>query len=181
MILVILASSLLNLSAAPAADIPSKMLDNIYLDALTYTGYKTDVQKADGSIFKTYSGNAPESVRSGIGYGTGPSGLETVAADNKTGKAPDIARFKANGLCCASYVSYVYYNYLPNIARMDVSKIPQPANPRSPISYNSAVENWVGREEPKESHLHKAQTALPRQRRSQSAPLLFSSIKLREK
>ena len=143
MIFVILASSLLNLSAAPAADIPAKMLNNIYLDALTYTGYKTDVQKADGSIFKTYSGNAPASVRSGIGYGTGPSGLETVAADNKTGKAPDIARFKANGLCCASYVSYVYYNYLPNIARMDVSKIPQPANPRSPISYNSAVENWV--------------------------------------
>lgn len=143
MIFVILASSLLNLSAAPAADIPSKMLDNIYLDALAYTGYKTDVQKADGSIFKTYSGNAPASVRSGIGYGSGPSGLETVAADNKTGKAPDIARFKANGLCCASYVSYVYYNYLPNIARMDVSKIPLPANPRSPISYNSAVENWV--------------------------------------
>lgn len=143
MILVILASSLLNLSAAPAADIPTKMHDNIYLDALTYTGYKTDVQKADGSIFKTYSGNAPAAVRSGIGYGTGPSGIETVAVDNKTGKAPDIARFKANGLCCASYVSYVYYNYLPNIARMDVSKIPLPANPRSPISYNSAVENWV--------------------------------------
>lgn len=135
--------SALPLSAAPAADIPSKMLDNIYLDALTYTGYKTDAQKADGSIFKTYSGNAPASVRSGIGYGTGPSGLETVAADNKTGKAPDIAKFKNGGLCCASYVSYVYYNYLPNIARMDVSKIPQPANPRSPISYNSAVENWV--------------------------------------
>lgn len=142
-IALIMLVSALPLSAAPAADIPSKMLDNIYLDALTYTGYKTDVQKADGSIFKTYSGNAPASVRSGIGYGTGPSGLETVAADNKTGKAPDIARFKANGLCCASYVSYVYYNYLPNIARMDVSKIPQPANPRSPISYNSAVENWV--------------------------------------
>ena len=135
--------SALPLSAAPAADIPSKMLDNIYLDALTYTGYKTDVQKADGSIFKTYSGNAPVSVRSGIGYGTGPSGLETVAADNKTGKAPDIARFKANGLCCASYVSYVYYNYLPNIAGMDISKIPCPQNPRSPVSYNTAVDGWV--------------------------------------
>ena len=142
-IALIMLVSALPLSAAPAADIPTKMLDNIYLDALTYTGYKTDAQKADGSIFKTYGGNAPASVRSGIGYGTGPSGLETVAASNKTGKAPDIARFKANGLCCASYVSYVYYNYLPNIARMDVSKIPQPANPRSPISYNSAVENWV--------------------------------------
>ena len=143
LIALIMLVSALPLSAAPAADIPSKMLDNIYLDALTYTGYKTDAQKADGSIFKTYSGNAPASVRSGIGYGTGPSGLETVAAGNKTGKAPDIAKFKNGGLCCASYVSYVYYNYLPNIARMDVSKIPQPANPRSPISYNSAVENWV--------------------------------------
>lgn len=142
-IALIMLVSALPLSAAPAADVPVKMLDNIYLDALTYTGYKTDVQKADGSIFKTYSGNTPMPVRSGIGYGTGPSGLETVSAGNKTGKAPDIARFKANGLCCASYVSYVYYNYLPNIARMDVSKIPQPANPRSPISYNSAVENWV--------------------------------------
>lgn len=143
MIFVILASSLLNLSAAPAADIPSKMLDNIYLDALTYTGYKTDAQKADGSIFKTYSGNAPASVRSGIGYGAGPSGLETVAADNKTGKAPDIAKFKNGGLCCASYVSYVYYNYLPNIAGMDISKIPCPQNPRSPVSYNTAVDGWV--------------------------------------
>ena len=142
-IALIMLVSALPLSAAPAADIPSKMLNNIYLDALTYTGYKTDVQKADGSIFKTYSGNAPASVRSGIGYGTGPSGLETVAADNKTGKAPDIARFKANGLCCASYVSYVYYNYLPNIARMDVSKIPCPQNPRSPVSYNTAVDGWV--------------------------------------
>ena len=77
-IALIMLVSALPLSAAPAADIPAKMLDNIYLDALTYTGYKTDVQKADGSIFKTYSGNAPASVRSGIGYGTGPSGLETV-------------------------------------------------------------------------------------------------------
>lgn len=30
--------SALPISAAPAADIPTKMLDNIYLDALTYTG-----------------------------------------------------------------------------------------------------------------------------------------------
>ena len=139
----VLVLSALPLSAAPAADIPSTMLDNIYLDALTYTGYKTDMQKADGSIFKTYSGNAPASVRSGIGYGTSPSGLETVSASTKTGKAPDIAKFKSGGLCCASYVSYVYYNYLPNIAGMDISKIPCPQNPRSPVSYNTAVDGWV--------------------------------------
>lgn len=61
-IALIMLVSALPLSAAPAADIPAKMLDNIYLDALTYTGYKTDVQKADGSIFKTYSGQC-----SGVG------------------------------------------------------------------------------------------------------------------
>ena len=26
--------------AAPAADIPAEMLDNVYLDAIAYTGYK---------------------------------------------------------------------------------------------------------------------------------------------
>lgn len=141
--LIIAIGSFMNLSAAPAADIPSTMLDNIFLDALTYTGYKTDAQKADGSIFKKYSGNAPASLRSGIGYGTSSSGLETVSASTKTGKAPDISKFKSGGLCCASYVSYVFYNYLPNVAGMDISKIPCPQNPRSPVSYNTAVDGWV--------------------------------------
>lgn len=39
--------------AAPASDIPSEMLDNVYLDALAYTGYGVQAQKNDGTIFKT--------------------------------------------------------------------------------------------------------------------------------
>ncbi len=140
---IMLVLSALPLSAAPASDIPAKMLDNIFLDALTYTGYKTDAQKADGSIFKTYGTKTPASVRSGIGYGTGPSGLETVSASGKTGKAPDISKFKANGLCCASYVSYVYYNYLPNVANRDVTAFPCPSNPRSSAAYNTAANSWL--------------------------------------
>ena len=94
--------------AAPASGIPADMLDNTFLDALAYTGYNVQAQKDDGTIFIKTGSAVPATIRSGIGYGTGPSGVET-----DTSGAPDIARFRANGLCCASYVSYVYYNYLP--------------------------------------------------------------------
>ena len=36
-------------------------------------------------------------------------------------------------------VSYVYYNYLPNIAGISTSGVPKPANPRSASSYNTDV------------------------------------------
>ena len=39
--------------AAPASDIPDEMLDNVYLDALAYTGYQVQAQKNDGTIYKT--------------------------------------------------------------------------------------------------------------------------------
>ena len=135
--------SALPLSAAPASDIPENMLDNVFLDALTYTGYKTDTQKADGSIFVTYGTKTPSSVLSGIGYGTGASGLETASANTKTGLAPNLESFKSGGLCCASYVAYVYYNFLPNIANRDVTAFPCPSNPRSPVAYNTAANSWV--------------------------------------
>lgn len=38
--------------AAPASDIPSEMLDNVYLDALAYTGYNVQAQKNDGTILR---------------------------------------------------------------------------------------------------------------------------------
>ena len=37
--------------AAPASGIPANMLDNVYLDALAYTGYNVQAQKDDGTIF----------------------------------------------------------------------------------------------------------------------------------
>ena len=130
--------------AAPASDIPSEMLNNVYLDALAYTGYNVQAQKNDGSIFVKYSSQVSASIRSNITYGTGPSGLETVSkSGTATGLAPNIATFEANGLCCASYVSYVYYNYMPNIAGIDTSSAPCPTNSRSATAYNTQANSWI--------------------------------------
>ena len=108
--------------AAPASDIPKDMLDNVYLDALKYTGYDVQGQKDDGTIFIKYAYLADSSVFSNITYNTVKSGLETVAkSGTATGRAPAIAEFEASGLCCASYITYVYYNYMPNIAGIDTS------------------------------------------------------------
>ena len=124
--------------AAPASGIPANMLDNVYLDALAYTGYNVQAQKDDGTIFIKTGSSVSASIRSGIGYGTGPSGFET-----NSGGVPDIARFRSHGLCCASYVSYVYYNYMPNVAHINTATVPCPSNPRSATAYNTAANSWV--------------------------------------
>ena len=129
--------------AAPASDIPDEMLDNVYLDALAYTGYQVQAQKNDGTIYKTY-GSRASAYGSNISYGLTKYGTETVTkSGTATGLAPDIAEFESSGLCCASYVSYVYYNYLPNIAGIDTSDVAKPSNPRSASSYNMAANAWV--------------------------------------
>ena len=129
--------------AAPASDIPDEMLDNVYLDALAYTGYQVQAQKNDGTIYKTY-GSRASAYGSNISYGLTKYGTETVTkSGTATGLAPDIAGFESSGLCCASYVSYVYYNYLPNIAGIDTSDVAKPSNPRSASSYDTAANAWV--------------------------------------
>lgn len=134
----------LSAMAAPNSNIPAEMLENKYLDALEYTGYNVKSQKSDGTIFVKYGSQVSSSVRSDIGYDTGPSGLETVSdSSTATEKAPNIAKYESSGLCCASYVSYVYYNYLPNIAGVDTSSAPCPSNPRSASAYNEQANSWV--------------------------------------
>ena len=129
--------------AAPASDIPDEMLDNVYLDALAYTGYQVQAQKNDGTIYKTY-GSRASAYGSNISYGLTKYGTETVTkSGTATGLAPDIAGFESSGLCCASYVSYVYYNYLPNIAGINTSDVAKPSNPRSASSYNTAANAWA--------------------------------------
>lgn len=113
--------------------------DNVFLDALKYTGYDTSYFIKNGAYGSNSNRcNLPSSVLSGIGYNTGgASGLET-----KNGK-PDIDAFKSNGLCCASYAAYVYFNYLPNVAGIDTSDLAKPSNPRSTASWETACEKWV--------------------------------------
>ena len=83
--------------------VPEVMKDNLVLDALTELGYPVD-QLRDAGVLYDYnyiSIMLPEAYRTGIPYGGGSTGLESVD------------HFRTNGLVCASFVSYYLLNYLP--------------------------------------------------------------------
>lgn len=112
--------------------------NNVFLDALEYLGYDT-------SYFinnKKVGSSVPTSALSGITYNTGgATGSETTSA----GK-PNVSTFKSKGLCCASFVSYVYFNYLPNVYGLDVSfltDVAVPSSYRSTTDWTTACEKWV--------------------------------------
>ncbi len=112
--------------AAAASDLPENMTNHSILRALEYTGYDVQQQINDGTLYQSgsYGSRTPSDVLSGIGYGTSPSGKETVAdSSSPTGKAPDMARFRQYGFCCASFVTYYVCNYLPNVEGVDTSLI----------------------------------------------------------
>lgn len=112
----------------------SSRTDNVFLDALKYLGYNT----TRFTQYNEVGGDVAASNRTTIGYNTGgATGLETSAG------LPDIATFKSKGLCCGSYAAYVYFNYLPNVAKVDMKKFTQPSNPRSTTSWHEACEKWV--------------------------------------
>ena len=117
---------------ADMSAIPEEMYDSYILRALEYTGFDVQWLKDNGYLYvaQYVSSNilntAPD-VLSDIGYDDySPflNGDETVTdSSTKTGKAPDIASFEANGLVCASFVTYYMCNYLPNIEGIDTSHI----------------------------------------------------------
>ena len=119
---------------------PGDMDNNVFMDALVYTGYNIEKQKADNLMWE-YIILADKDHRgwlSDIFYGGGSSGYETTA-DGK----PNIAHFEQRGLVCASFVTYVYFNYLPNVAGIDVSMLPKPAVPTLADSWYQTALQWV--------------------------------------
>lgn len=113
--------------------------DNVFLDALEYTGYNLEKHRADGLMWQ-YILSADKRHRnwlSGITYGGGCSGLET-----KNG-LPDIGTFEWGGLVCASFATYVYFNYLPNVANIDTSMLVKPEKPWLAPSFHEACEQWL--------------------------------------
>ncbi len=130
-------------AASPNANLPTAMMESYVADSLTYLGYKTAKHRAMGSyLCDVASGpRTPLSVRSGIKYGGVPSGQETVKSKSTvTGKAPNVKYFKKYGMCCASFVSYYYLNYLPNVVGIDTKFI---KNAIDKSGYKSRVcESW---------------------------------------
>ncbi len=127
----------------PASGITNGIYDNPYLRALAFTGYNVQGSINDGTLFLK-GGSAARKYNSRIHYGAGCTGLETVAASGvPSGRAPDIARFQRGGLVCASYVAYVYFNYLPNIEGIDVSGLSVPPLPKSVVYWYSEAAKWI--------------------------------------
>ncbi len=113
-------------SKSAHSKLPTEMMESYVAESLTYAGYKTSKHKAMGTYMRDVASGprTPRSVRSGIRYGGGPSGQETVKNKKTvTGRAPNISYFKRSGLCCASFVAYYYLNYLPNIAGVNTTNI----------------------------------------------------------
>ena len=123
-------------------DIFTTVDNNIFYDSLVYTGYNIEKHIADGMMW-TYILSAEKrgmGYLSDISYGSGSTGYET----NSDGK-PDIAWFEKGNLVCASYVTYVYFNYLPNVAGIDTSALTRPSYSLDANCWYTAVKDWVAK------------------------------------
>lgn len=114
--------------------------DNIFLDALEYLGYGMQKHRADGMMWEyvLWTDKDWRGWLSNITYGAGSTGFET----NAEGK-PDVAAFEQGGLVCATYATYVYFNYLPNVVGVDVSMLAEPDYSPSSNSVYQAAKQWV--------------------------------------
>ncbi len=121
-------------------DIYTTIDNNVFMDALLYTGYNMEKHRADGKMwqFVPAADKASLGYLSKITYGGGSDGYET----DDSGK-PDIAYFERNYLVCATFVNYVYFNYLPNVAGIDTSALTAPSSRYSANSWYAALRDWV--------------------------------------
>lgn len=128
--------------AAYKSTIHPKLESNPFFDSLVYTGYNIQKHRADGLmwVYILASQKRGKGWLSGIEYGGICTGYETNAQG-----LPDIALFKQKrkSLVCASYVTYVYFNYLPNVAKLDVSALAKPDDPHLAHSWYLAARKWV--------------------------------------
>lgn len=117
---------------------------NVFLDALEYTGYNLAQNRKSGLMWASGSNYVLCSRKRGLGwlsnitYGGGCSGYETTAEG-----LPNIHRFEQGGLVCASYVTYVYFNYLPNVAGIDTSSLARPERSYDANCWYIAGQQWV--------------------------------------
>lgn len=121
--------------------------NNVFLDALKYTGYKTNPR-----MWGSYGNYVLCSQKRGLGWLSEITyddyGSATGYEVNAQG-LPDIHYFtyrsngSKRGLVCASYVAYVYFNYLPNVAGIDTSMLPKAGDPVLANEWYIAAQKWV--------------------------------------
>lgn len=114
--------------------------DNVFIDSLVYTGYNLEEHKKDGLMWQYVLSKYKKGYGwlSNISFGGGSTGLETTSEG-----LPDIKFFEKKNLVCASFASYVYFNYLPNVAKIDTSALELPEDTKSANSFYQACKKWL--------------------------------------
>lgn len=122
------------------ADIFENLENNVFFDSLVYTGYNIEKHRSDGLMwhYVLAANKRGKGWLSDITYNGGSEGYE-MTADG----LPDIEFFEKNGLVCASYVTYVYFNYLPNIAGIDTAELTRPEKAYNANDWYVAAKDWV--------------------------------------
>ncbi len=113
---------------------------NVFMDSLIYTGYNMKKHRADGNMWVYILAARKRGLGylSNITYNGGSTGLE-----RNSKRKPDIKAFERGGLVCASFATYVYFNYLPNVAGIDTSSLPRPKKTTLAYDWHQAVKLWV--------------------------------------
>lgn len=124
--------------------------NNHVIDALAYLGYDFDGLIEDKQLFQIWSGDAIKPYLTEVEWASsGLSGREKVAAkdgdETATGYVPDVATFKKKGLDCGGFVTYYYYNYLVNVAGVDISPLTKylPNGANDPAPWATALNKMV--------------------------------------
>ena len=117
---------------------------NVFLDALEYTGYNLTANRKSGLMWASGNNYVLCSRKRGLGwlsnitYGGGSTGYETTENG-----LPNIHSFERGGLVCATYATYVYFNYLPNVAGIDTSSLMRPERSYDANCWYIAGKQWV--------------------------------------
>ncbi len=122
------------------ADAAENLENNVFFDSLVYTGYNIEKHRSDGLMwhYVLAANKRGKGWLSDITYNGGSEGYEMTAEG-----LPDIAFFEKYGLVCASYVTYVYFNYLPNVAGIDTSELTKPEKAYNANDWYVAAKDWV--------------------------------------
>lgn len=122
------------------ADAVENLETNPFFDALVYTGYNIEKHRSDGLMwhYVLAANKRGKGWLSNITYNGGSEGYET----GEDG-LPDISFFERNGLVCASYATYVYFNYLPNVAGIDTFELAKPEKAYNANDWYVAAKDWV--------------------------------------
>lgn len=139
-------------SAAYQDDYADMIKGNHVIDGLAYLGYDFEGLIKDEKLFQIWTGDAIKPYLTDVFYKNDckASGKETVdaAAGDKTatGKVPKVDYFEQVGLNCGGFVTYYYFNYLVNVAGVDISKLSsQFSGAWDPAPWNTALKKMVSK------------------------------------